>query len=119
MIRVAESNSRKKLNKTFMYLFGWKSPRFEAAAHVVEIPFAHNTLKDFVQVNGENQPVELANLMHQAWVKFIKDGETGWAQYDVEKRSTFYFDEVSRMIEDPKPLLTKYWEGKKIRTELV
>lgn len=59
----------------WLYEFKWKSPvRRLGAAHAMELGFVFNTLNssESSALTGPNPPQELAEQMHNAWLKFIK-----------------------------------------------
>ena len=90
-IRVAEA--RAEAGRTWMYRCDYRSTAGEGllgAAHATEIPFVFDTLDtpDAVAMLGPDAPQEVADAMHGAWVRFITDGDPGWAPYDMATRTT-------------------------------
>ena len=83
--------------KTWAYSFDWKSPAFDnkmGAAHWSDIPFVfkmvdkdkmNDEVREYV---GDNPPQQLADEMHAAWVRFIKNGDPGWKPYSLPERTT-------------------------------
>lgn len=78
--------------KTHLYDFDWKSPACGGelgACHGLELPFVFKTLdlatgpKGFA---GEAPPRELADRVHDIWVRFATDGTLPWPEFDREKR---------------------------------
>lgn len=96
-VRLAEARSASGASSpAYMYEFAWKSPAFDGelgAAHAVEIPFANATavLSDEGGIVGANPPLELAEDMHAAWVRFITTGDAGWPAYTPESRTVEVF----------------------------
>ena len=91
---------------TFGYEYRRPSPLFDGlagAAHCLDIPFAFDNL-DAERVEdgliGQDPPQALADLMHGAWVRFIKDGDAGWLAYELERRAVMVFDDESRVVDD-------------------
>ena len=113
-VRLAEAQS--KLGEaTWMYLFTWKSRAFEGklgATHALEIPFAFNNLKQpgvDAFIGPGDLPQHLADVMHNHWALFIKEGNPGWEQYSESSRKTMVFDDESRVIEDPNGIVRQAW----------
>lgn len=100
----------------WLYQFAWSSPGFGGrlgAGHVVDVPFAFNTLASqqatpFLGGPG-HQP--LADLMHASWARFVKTGDAGWAQYDPLRRPTMRFDVNSAVVNDPLAERRRLWSG--------
>ncbi|MDP2341545.1 MAG: carboxylesterase/lipase family protein [Deltaproteobacteria bacterium] len=105
--------------RTFMYEFGWRSPVANGlfgSCHALEIPFVFDTLDDgptqmVGDLLGENPPQQLANIMHSAWVSFIKRGDAGWPEYDLGRRATMTFNTISSVADDPRSRERELWEG--------
>jgi para-nitrobenzyl esterase len=72
------------------------------AAHCLDIPFAFDNL-DAERVSdgliGPNPPQALADLMHGAWVSFVRTGDAGWPAFDGERRRVMLFDDESAVVE--------------------
>ena len=115
-IRVAEARSEFDAS-TWMYLFSWKSRAFGGrlgATHALEIPFAFDNL-DRAGVDiflGEGPtPQALADVMHRAWISFVRGDDPGWQPYDPGLRATMRFDDHCELIHDPDGEERKAWEG--------
>ncbi|MFH8250968.1 carboxylesterase/lipase family protein [Microbacterium sp. B2969] len=66
---------------TWMYEFGWRSPVDDlGAAHGMELGFVFDRLgtPDAIAFGGADGPQSLAETMHDAWVRFVVDGDPGW-----------------------------------------
>ncbi|MBW2201437.1 MAG: carboxylesterase family protein, partial [Deltaproteobacteria bacterium] len=115
-IRLAEA--RFALGESiWMYLFCWNSRAFEGrlkATHSLEIPFAFDNLDrsgvDVFLGDGAT-PQGIADVMHRAWMAFIRNGDPGWDKYDVQRRATMRFEEVSEVVNDPESQERSAWEG--------
>lgn len=115
-IRVAEARSAFDAS-TWMYLFSWKSRAFGGrlgATHALEIPFAFDNL-DRAGVDiflGEGPtPQALADVMHRAWIRFVRGDDPGWQPYDPDLRATMRFDQHCELIQDPDGEERQAWEG--------
>jgi para-nitrobenzyl esterase len=96
----------------FLYDFEWKSSRKNmGSVHCLDIPFAFDNLDadGVVEVTGPEPPQALADSVHSAWVRFIKDGDPGWDTYDRQRQPAMLFDETSKMVEDPWSLARQAW----------
>jgi para-nitrobenzyl esterase len=79
--------------------------------HCLDIPFAFDNLDadGVVEVTGADPPQALADAVHTAWVRFIKNGDPGWDSYDRQHQPAMLFDETSKMVEDPWSLARRVW----------
>ena len=110
-IRLAEAH----LGNTWLYQFNWRS-RVQrlGATHALEIPFVFNNLHQagvgaFI---GEGpSPQHVADALHGAWTRFIRDGDPGFPRYSLERRETMVFDDESAVVADPDAQERKVWEG--------
>ncbi len=115
-IRMAEAREENEAH-TWMYWFCWPSRAFDGrlgATHALEIPFAFNNLNQpgvDVFVGPGDLPTAVAEEMHAAWIRFIRDGEPGWDRYTSGERLTYRFDESSELLADPDAEERQAWEG--------
>ncbi|WP_230206460.1 carboxylesterase/lipase family protein [Microbacterium gorillae] len=65
---------------TWIYRTAFRSPRFDAAVHCVDVPFFFDCLDgpSLTPLVGEHPPQDLADAIHGAAVSFIRDGAPGW-----------------------------------------
>jgi para-nitrobenzyl esterase len=100
-VRVAEARSGAS---TFAYESQWRSPTGFGAVHCLDVPFVFDVL-DAPAVDvvaGDQPPRALADEMHGAWSRFIRDGDPGWAPYDPVDRTVMAFDVPSSgLVADP------------------
>ncbi|MHB8533269.1 MAG: carboxylesterase/lipase family protein [Solirubrobacteraceae bacterium] len=77
--------------RTYGYRFTWRSGALGGrlgAAHAVDLPFVFDMLgapgfggaEEFLLGTGGG-PQDLADRMHGAWVRFVRDGEPGWPEH--------------------------------------
>ncbi len=104
-------------SRNWLYQFDWKSRAFEGrlgATHALEIPFAFDNLDkagvDVFLGPGES-PQHVADVMHKAWIGFIRDQDPGWGAYDADQRLTMRFDEESGVEADPDADERLAWTG--------
>ncbi|MGN7859157.1 carboxylesterase/lipase family protein [Microbacterium sp. 22303] len=85
--------ARARTAQTFVYEFSWPSPvRDLRAAHALEIGFVFDRLRDpeSAKIAGTAPPQALASAMHDAWVRFIRDGDPGWPAFDMQRTAALF-----------------------------
>ncbi len=101
---------------TYVYQFAWSSSARDGilgSCHALEIGFVFDTLdaEGTENLTGPGAPQALADEMHSAWVRFIVDGDPGWAPYTPDDRVVRVFDTESETVIDPRPEQRLLWEG--------
>jgi para-nitrobenzyl esterase len=99
--------------RTYVYLFGWRSPAFDGwlgACHVLEIPFVFGVfdaphLAPFTGASAD--AARLSAQMMGAWTAFARTDdpstpELSWPRHDLSTRPTLVFDERSRVEAAPR-----------------
>ncbi|MFF0199902.1 carboxylesterase/lipase family protein [Streptomyces sp. NPDC005017] len=74
-----------RAGSSYVYEFAWPSRLPDlGACHALELGFVFDTgdARDAVKLAGEGAPGELAEAMHGAWVRFVRDGDPGWEAWD-------------------------------------
>lgn len=92
--------ARARRSPTYVYEFAWRSRvRDLRAAHALELGFVFDALADpeSQRMTGADAPQELADDMHSAWVRFIREQDPGWPAFD-ERRTTRLFDAASATV---------------------
>jgi para-nitrobenzyl esterase len=115
-IRLAEAAAAGGGGGTWMYEFSWRSPQFGGrlgACHALELGFTFDTLATEAHgaLMGPAAPQQLADAMHAAWVRFVTDGDPGWARYDAGSRQVQEFGEQVRPVADPRGEQRALWDG--------
>lgn len=92
-------------SSAYLYEFEWRSHRCEGrlgAAHGLEIPFVFDRLATSAgaEITGPHAPAALAQVMHDCWVRFVKEGRPDWPAHDSEHASLMHFDERCRVGQD-------------------
>lgn len=113
-LRLAEA--RLALGKdTYVYEFGWASPVMGGvlkACHALEIGFVFDTLDapEGRAMLGDRPPQALADDMHGAWVRFVTDGDPGWAAYGAQRHTRrFGGPGDGQVLTDPEPARRLLW----------
>ncbi len=110
-IRLAEARA----GGTWLYQFNWRSRASHlGATHALEIPFAFDNLHQpgvDAFVGPGPRPQHVADAMHGAWTRFVRQGDPGFAPYSVEKRETMVFGDVCEVVQDPDAEERMAWDG--------
>jgi para-nitrobenzyl esterase len=98
----------------WVYDFRWSSPSGSVpgqAFHCLDVPFAFDNLHEpgVREAAGDAPPQSLADTIHGAWVRFVTDGDPGWARYTTQTRSTMLFGTRSEVREDPLKMERLAW----------
>jgi para-nitrobenzyl esterase len=114
-VRLAEAQAANGA-RAFAYRFDWESPAFGGAikaGHAVELPFTWDNVGDVMarRLVGDEAPQALADEVHGAWVRFIADGDPGWARYDAASRTTRLFGGAAALAGDPAGDERELWDG--------
>jgi len=89
---------------TFVYEFAWQSPVDGlGAGHALELGFVFDGVSnpDSIRMAGDAPPQRLADEMHGAWVRMIRDGDPGWEPFAPGRRVRV-FDVDSRTLPLPR-----------------
>lgn len=70
---------------------------FEDAMHTDDIGLAFGTTPDRSAAR-----LGMSRVLMDAFVRFARDGDPGWARYDLRHRRTMIFDRESRQVDDPR-----------------
>ncbi|WP_406182126.1 carboxylesterase/lipase family protein [Streptomyces canus] len=103
---------------TYAYEFAWRSQALDGelgATHAVELPFVFD-LADRPELNGpsallgpDKPPADLADRVHETWIRFAATGNPGWDPYDTERRATMHIDTEWTQIDDPRSRERQAW----------
>ena len=95
---------------TYVYDFTWRSDAFEGrlgAAHTVELPFVfdHTGLPELHgprALLGETAPPrDLAQRMHDTWIRFATTGDPGWQSYGPAHRTIMRIGAIWSAVTEP------------------
>ncbi|RBY83715.1 carboxylesterase/lipase family protein [Geodermatophilus sp. TF02-6] len=114
-LRVAEAQAEEGAG-AWVYEFSWPSPQYGGrlgACHALELGFTFDTLalEAHGALMGPAAPQALADEVHGAWVRFVRDGDPGWAPYDLDRRPVQDFGEQVRLDDDPRAEQRTLWDG--------
>jgi para-nitrobenzyl esterase len=81
-----------------------------------ELPFVFDTLdaaRDFV---SDDAPVDLAQALHGAWVRFAATGDpnggelTDWPTYNTDTRTVMDFGAIRQLLHNPNAAQRQLWD---------
>ena len=110
---------REHTDNVWSYRLSWRSPAADGqlgACHALDIPFVFDRM-DLTAFVGAKPPVELAEEIHGAWVRFAKTGDPNggglpdWPRHDAKIRPTMDFDVPIGVVNDPDASVSDTWEG--------
>ncbi|MFJ9102735.1 carboxylesterase/lipase family protein [Streptomyces sp. NPDC102405] len=103
---------------TYAYEFAWRSQALDGelgATHAVELPFVFD-LADRPELIGpgallgpDKPPADLADRVHETWIRFAATGDPGWDPYDTERRATMHIDAEWTQVDDPRSRERQAW----------
>lgn len=115
---LADAHAAHSESATYAYEFAWRSHALDGqlgATHAVELPFVFDATH-LPQLHGsaallgpDKPPADLAAHMHEAWVRFARTGNPGWAPYDTERRATMRIDAKWAQVDDPRSQERQAW----------
>jgi para-nitrobenzyl esterase len=103
----------------YMYLWAFESAGFGGkfgAIHGTDVSASFNNYRDGVGGTGSPQERALWGRFASAWVSFAKTGNPNnakvplWPAYDASRRATMVFDNETRVENDPRGEIRKFWE---------
>lgn len=82
---------------TWLYRFAWRSPRFDASVHCLDVPYFFDCLDldGVTEVAGDHASQALADEVHAGAVAFVQQGDPGWPRCTSERPTTRIYDETS------------------------
>ncbi|WP_027935503.1 carboxylesterase/lipase family protein [Amycolatopsis sp. ATCC 39116] len=116
-VRMAEARERGG-GATWVYRFDRPRPEENhglGAAHAVELPYVFDTTgrPELEPLIGPNPARAIAASTHSVWVRFITNGDPGWAAYSEETRTTALLAETVSVADDPDAELRRAWDGRR------
>lgn len=110
-IKLAERKAAQKAAPVWMYMLTWETPVSRGrlrCPHALEIPLVFDNVEKARNFVGRgDEPQAVADQMSDAWLRFARTGDPGWAAYDGQSRTTRLFDVESRVVSDPLPQVRK------------
>jgi para-nitrobenzyl esterase len=103
----------------YMYLWNWESPGFGGkfgAVHGIDVAASFHGVRDTIMGVGSHEGKVMCDRLASAWVAFAKTGDPNnpqiprWPSYDSATRATMVFDTDTRVENDPRGEIRKFWE---------
>ncbi len=91
-VEEADARARAGLKQTWVYQLD-----FEQAKHTDDIGLSFGTFEEPTPARQA-----MSDTVMDAFVRFARTGNPGWASYTVPGRETMVFDSVSRVVKDPR-----------------
>ena len=97
LLQVADSRGT---SPTWVSRFAWPSPVFGAAVHCLDVPYFFDCLDSTAvePLAGSAPPQQLADTLHGAALKFIKDCAPGWEQYRAQAPAAMVFNSPASSV---------------------
>jgi len=103
----------------YMYLWSWVSPGHGGkfgAVHGTDVSASFHNVRDNIVGVGSAVGKVMCDRLASAWVAFAKTGDPNnpqiprWPAYDASTRATMVFDTDTRVENDPRGEIRKFWE---------
>jgi para-nitrobenzyl esterase len=103
----------------YMYLWAWESPGFGGkfgAVHGLDVAASFYNVRDTIVGVGSPGGKVMCERLASAWVAFARTGDPNnpriprWPAYDAATRATMVFDTDTRVENDPRGEIRKFWE---------
>lgn len=103
----------------YMYLWSWVSPGFAGkfgAVHGTDVSASFHNVRDNIVGVGSTVGKVMCDRLASAWVAFAKTGDPNnsqiphWPPYEASSRATMVFDTDTRVENDPRGEIRKFWE---------
>ncbi len=102
----------------YMYLWNWESPGFNGkfgAVHGIDVAASFHQVRDTIVGVGSSAGKVMCDRLASVWAAFAKTGDPNnpgiprWPAYDAATRATMIFDNDTRVENDPRGEIRKYW----------
>jgi para-nitrobenzyl esterase len=102
----------------WMYLWQWATPGFDAkfgAVHGHDVDASFNLYRNGICGTGRKEGRLMCTRLASTWITFAKTGNPDnehiphWPTYDGTTRATMIFDTDTKVVNDPRPAIRKYW----------
>jgi para-nitrobenzyl esterase len=110
----------------WMYIWEWATPAFGGklgAVHGHDVDASFNLYRNGICGTGDNTGRLMAKRLASTFVAFAKTGNPDndqvphWPSYDARTRATMVFDANTRVVNDPRSAVRKYWTQNSQSTE--
>jgi para-nitrobenzyl esterase len=103
-----------------MYLWSWPSPGYDGkfgAVHGTDVSATFYNVRDNIIGVGSAEGRRMCERLASAWVAFAKTGDPSsdmlphWPAYEPGARATMVFDNDTRVVNDPRGEMRRFWEA--------
>jgi para-nitrobenzyl esterase len=110
----------------WMYIWEWATPAFDGklgAVHGHDVDASFNLYRNGICGAGDKTGRQMARRLASTFVAFAKTGSPDndqiprWPAYDANTRATMVFDADTRVVNDPRSAIRKYWSRNGQQTE--
>jgi para-nitrobenzyl esterase len=117
-ITQAERKAAQGGASAWMYIWEWATPAFEGklgAVHGHDVDASFNLYRNGICGTGDKMGRLMAKRLASTFVAFAKTGKPDndqiphWPAYDATTRATMVFDADTRVVNDPRAAIRKYW----------
>jgi para-nitrobenzyl esterase len=115
----AERKAAQATAPVWVYEWDWPTPAYEGkfgAIHGIDVAASFHAVRDtFFAGSGEGKL--MADRLAGAWVAFAATGDPNceqlpdWPTYDATRRATMVFDTETRVVDDHRGEIRRYWES--------
>jgi para-nitrobenzyl esterase len=123
----AERKAAQRGAGVWMYIWEWSTPAFDGklgAVHGHDVDASFNLYRNGICGTGTKDGRAMSMRLASTWVAFAKTGTPDnehiphWPTYDATTRATMIFDTETRVVNDPRGAIRKYWSQNGSITEV-
>jgi para-nitrobenzyl esterase len=102
----------------YMYIWEWVNPSFDGkfgAVHGHDVDASFNLYRQNMCGSGRRDGQKVTLALASTWIAFAKTGNPdnehipNWPKYDGATRATMVFDATTRVVNDPRSAMRKYF----------
>jgi len=102
----------------YMYQWDWATSGYGGkfgAIHGIDVSASFHNYRDQTVDVGSARGRRMCDRLASAWVAFAKTGNPNnpelpnWPTFDAQRRATMIFDDDTRVVNDPRALVRRYW----------
>jgi para-nitrobenzyl esterase len=103
---------------TYMYMWSWATPAYDGkfgAVHGHDVDASFHIARSPIVGSGRAAGKLMADRLAGAWVAFARTGQPShegipaWPAYDATTRATMIFNDDTRVENDPRAAMRKFW----------
>lgn len=119
-IAQAEWKHRQGRAPAYMYLWSWPTPAYDGkfgAVHGIDVSASFHNYRDQTVGSGAKSGRIMCDRLAGSFVAFAKTGSPNnpaipnWAPYDSQRRATMVFNTETRLEDDPRGEIRRYWDA--------